>query len=259
MQNCKYYHLITHQVKILGIIPARYASTRFPAKALVDIGGKSMIQRVYEQAIQANKLDEIIIATDDDRIYHHVQQFGGNAIMTALEHQSGTDRCFEAYKKLGKSFDYIINIQGDEPFISPEPINELASVLDGKTELATLVKIIDATDILFNVNVPKAVLNIRNEVLYFSRHTIPHLRNVPDHEWLNNHTFYKHIGIYAYRSDVLAEITSLTVSSLEKAEALEQLRWLENGYTIKAVVTTDDSHGVDTPADLERVTKKFLS
>ena len=247
MQNCKYYHSITHQVKILGIIPARYASTRFPAKALVDIGGKSMIQRVYEQAIQAKKIDEIIIATDDSRIYNHVREFGGNAIMTSIEHQSGTDRCFEAFQKLGKNFEYIINIQGDEPFISPEPINELASVLDGVTELATLVKIIDTTDILFNVNVPKAVLNKRNEVLYFSRNTIPHLRNVPDHEWLNNHT------------DVLAAITSLTVSSLEKAEALEQLRWLENGYTIKAVVTTDDSHGVDTPADLDRVTKKFLS
>ena len=246
-------------MKILGIIPARYASTRFPAKALVDIGGKSMIQRVYEQSVQAKKLDEIIIATDDQRIFDHVTSFGGNAIMTSTEHQSGTDRCFEAYQKFNLKFDYIINIQGDEPFISPEPINELADVLDGQTELATLIKIIDSNDLLFNVNVPKAVINKRQEVMYFSRHTIPHLRNVPDNEWLNNHTFYKHIGIYAYRSDVLEAITTLTVSKLEKAEALEQLRWLENGYTIKAVITTDDSHGVDTPADLERVTKKFLS
>lgn len=245
-------------MRILGIIPARYASTRFPAKALVDIGGKSMIRRVYEQAVQANQLQKVVVATDHERIMEHVADFGGLAVMTSSEHQSGTDRCYEALSKTEGEFDYVINIQGDEPFINPEPINALARVLDGQTELATLVKIIDQEDLLFNVNVPKAVLNKRNEVMYFSRQTIPYLRNYETSEWMNHHTFYKHIGIYAYRADVLEAITRLPVSSLEKAEALEQLRWLENGYAIKAVVTNDDSHGVDTPEDLKKVTQKFL-
>ena len=246
-------------MQILGIIPARYASTRFPAKALVDIGGKSMIQRVYEQASKATRLSQVIVATDDQRIMDHVLTFGGKAVMTAENHQSGTDRCFEALIKTDGNYDYVINIQGDEPFISPEPIDRLADELNGSIELATLVKIIDSDDILFNPNVPKAVLNKRNEILYFSRQTIPYIRNREQDQWLENHTFYKHIGIYAYRSDVLAELTKLPVSSLEKAEALEQLRWLENGYSIKAVITSDDSHGVDTPDDLDRVSRKFLS
>ncbi|PWJ57489.1 3-deoxy-manno-octulosonate cytidylyltransferase (CMP-KDO synthetase) [Dyadobacter jejuensis] len=258
-QISKYYHSNTRPVQILGIIPARYASTRFPAKALVDIGGKSMIQRVYEQAIQADRLSKVIVATDDQRILDHVASFGGEAVMTSVDHQSGTDRCHEAFMSIGSHFDYVINIQGDEPFISPEPINELASVLDLSTELATLVKIIDSEDLLFNPNVPKVVLNARQEVLYFSRQTIPYLRGQEPADWLKQHTYYKHIGIYAYRIDVLSKITSLPVSSLEKAEALEQLRWLENGFRIRAVVTTDDSHGVDTPDDLDKVTKKFLS
>ncbi|CAG5069476.1 3-deoxy-manno-octulosonate cytidylyltransferase [Dyadobacter sp. CECT 9623] len=245
-------------MRILGIIPARYASTRFPAKALVDIGGKSMIQRVYEQSSKATKLDQVVVATDDERIQEHVKAFGGMVVMTSPDHQSGTDRCYEALLKIEGTFDYVINIQGDEPFISPEPIDHLAQVLDQKTELATLVKVIDQKDILFNPNVPKAVLNKKNEVMYFSRQTIPYLRNAEKEQWLDTHTFYKHIGIYAYRTDVLAEITKLPVSALEKAEALEQLRWLENGYAIKAVITSDDSHGVDTPDDLDRVTKKFL-
>ncbi|TLV01180.1 3-deoxy-manno-octulosonate cytidylyltransferase [Dyadobacter luticola] len=245
-------------MQILGIIPARYASTRFPAKALVDIGGKSMIRRVYEQSLKAKQLDHLVVATDDERIMDHVLSFGGNAVMTSTEHHSGTDRCFEAFSKTQGDFQYVINIQGDEPFISPEPIEELAGVLDGDTELATLVKVIDSMDILFNPNVPKAILNKRDEVMYFSRQTIPYLRNVEQDNWLKFHTFYKHIGIYAYRTDVLAEITKLSVSALEKAESLEQLRWLENGFSIKAVITSDDSHGVDTPDDLDRVTKKFL-
>ena len=246
-------------MRILGIIPARYASTRFPAKALVDIGGKSMIQRVYEQAVKATQLNQVVVATDDERILDHVAGFGGKAVMTSTDHHSGTDRCFEALNKTEGIYDYIINIQGDEPFISPEPIDELAKVLNNETELATLVKVIDSQDILFNPNVPKAVLNKRNEVMYFSRQTIPYVRNAESDVWLEAHTFYKHIGIYAYRADVLAEITKLPVSALERAEALEQLRWLENGYAIKAVITSDDSHGVDTPDDLDRVTKKFLS
>ena len=246
-------------MQILGIIPARYASTRFPAKALVDIGGKSMIQRVYEQASKATKLSQVIVATDDERILDHVLSFGGKVVMTSENHQSGTDRCFEALTKTEGHYDYVINIQGDEPFISPEPIDNLADELNGQTELATLVKIIDSEDILFNANVPKAVINNRMEIMYFSRQTIPYIRNQETDQWLKNHTFYKHIGIYAYRADVLAALTKLPVSSLEKAEALEQLRWLENGYSIKAVITSDDSHGVDTPDDLEKVTRKFLS
>nr|WP_295930519.1 3-deoxy-manno-octulosonate cytidylyltransferase [uncultured Dyadobacter sp.] len=246
-------------MRILGIIPARYASTRFPAKALVDIGGKSMIQRVYEQSSKATQLARVIVATDDERILEHVLGFGGNAVMTSQEHQSGTDRCFEALTQTAEQYDYVINIQGDEPFISPEPIDHLATVLNGETELATLVKVIDHDEILFNPNVPKAVLNKRHEVMYFSRQTIPYLRNAETADWLRTHVFYKHIGIYAYRADVLSEITKLPVSALEKAEALEQLRWLENGYAIRAVITSDDSHGVDTPDDLDRVTRKFLS
>jgi 3-deoxy-manno-octulosonate cytidylyltransferase (CMP-KDO synthetase) len=245
-------------VQILGIIPARYASTRFPAKALADIGGKSMIQRVYEQSVQAGKLSHVIVATDDERILEHVFAFGGQAVMTSTSHQSGTDRCFEALTKTEGNYDFVINIQGDEPFISPEPIDSLAEELDGQTELATLVKIIDSDDLLFNVNVPKAVLNVRREVMYFSRQTIPYLRNHENDQWLSNHVFYKHIGIYAYRTDVLEALTQLPVSALEKAESLEQLRWLENGYAIKAVITSDDSHGVDTPEDLKKVTQKFL-
>lgn len=246
-------------MQILGIIPARYASTRFPAKALVDIGGKSMIQRVYEQASKATKLSQVIVATDDERISDHVLSFGGKVVMTSENHQSGTDRCYEALLKTEGNYDYVINIQGDEPFISPEPIDNLANELNGLIELATLVKVIDSEDLLFNVNVPKAVLNVRREILYFSRQTIPYIRNHEKDQWLENHTFYKHIGIYAYRTDVLAALTKLPVSSLEKAEALEQLRWLENGYSIKAVITSDDSHGVDTPEDLDKVTRKFLS
>lgn len=217
-----------------------------------------MIRRVYEQAMQAGKLSKVVVATDDQRIMDHVLDFGGQAVMTSENHQSGTDRCYEALTKTDGQYDYVINIQGDEPFISPEPIDSLAHELNGVTELATLVKIIDQEDLLFNVNVPKAVLNIRNEVMYFSRQTIPYIRNHEAGEWLKNHVFYKHIGIYAYRSDVLEALTRLPVSTLEKAEALEQLRWLENGYAIKAVITNDDSHGVDTPEDLEKVSKKFL-
>lgn len=246
-------------MRILGIIPARYASMRFPAKALAEIDGKSMIQRVYEQVAKAIHIDEIVIATDDERIESHVQSFGGNVVMTSSEHRSGTDRCYEALTKNGEHFDYVINIQGDEPFIHPEQIDELADILDGTIQLGTMVKPIEDVEVLFNENVPKAILNSNRDVLYFSRQTIPFLRGVPREEWLNTHSFYKHIGIYAYRTDVLKAITKLEVSPLEKAEALEQLRWLENGFSIRAVVTQFDSHGVDTPEDLQTVKKKFLS
>jgi len=246
-------------LKILGIIPARYASVRFPAKALADIGGKSMIRRVYEQVSKARLISELVVATDDERIEAHVKAFGGNVVMTSPEHKSGTDRCYEALTLSGRAYDYVINIQGDEPFIQPGQIDELASILDGQVQLGTMVKPIEDQNVLFNENVPKAILNIHNDVVYFSRQTIPFLRGVPADQWLSRHRYYKHIGIYAYRADVLAAITRLEVSPLEKAEALEQLRWIENGFTIRAVVTGYDSYGVDTPDDLETVTRKFLS
>lgn len=245
-------------MQIVGIIPARYASTRFPAKALADIGGRSMIRRVYEQATQSSRLARVVVATDDPRIFEHVQAFGGQVVMTSPNHQSGTDRCFEALQYLEEVYDYVINIQGDEPFIQPSQINRLASVLNGQTQLATLVKVIEEEATLFNPNTPKVLLDHRRNVLYFSRQTIPYLRGIEPADWLTHHTFYKHIGIYAYRKDVLAQITQLPVSSLERAEALEQLRWLENGYPINAVITPDDSHGIDTPEDLVKVAERFL-
>lgn len=242
---------------ILGIIPARYASTRFPAKALADIGGKTMIQRVVEQARQAQLLNRVVVATDDRRIYDHVTGFGAEVVMTGLHHQSGTDRCQEAVEQLGYKPDYIVNIQGDEPFIQPRQIDLLTALLDGTTELATLVKRIDDQATLLNPNTPKVVLqqpaSQPAEALYFSRHSIPYQRGRPIDEWLRHHTYWKHIGLYAYRTDVLARITQLPPSSLEQAESLEQLRWLEAGYRIRTVETDLDTHGIDTPEDLARL------
>ena len=238
--------------QILGIIPARYASTRFPAKPLADIGGKSMIQWVYTQTSQSSKISKVVVATDDQRIFDHVKSFGGIVCMTSADHVSGTDRCFEALSKQTGKYDYVINVQGDEPFISPNQIDLLAGLLDGETQLATLAKKITDHETLFNPNVVKVVKNVNNEALYFSRSTIPHIRNTGDDQWLSKHIFFKHIGMYAYRSDVLAKITKLPVSGLEKAESLEQLRWLENGFRIKVAETEQETIGVDTPEDLEK-------
>ncbi|MBK0402519.1 3-deoxy-manno-octulosonate cytidylyltransferase [Adhaeribacter sp. BT258] len=239
-------------MSILGIIPARYASTRFPGKPLVEIGGKSMIRRVYEQAQKA-RLQKVVVATDDARIFEHVQSFGGNVVMTSENHESGTDRCFEAYRKNDEEFQYVINIQGDEPFIQPEQINLLADLLqDNSVQLATLIKKIHTTEELSNPNLPKVVTDIHGQALLFSRQTIPFLRNVPPHDWLLHHTFYKHIGIYGYRTDILEQITQLPMGKLEKAESLEQLRWLENGYKIRTAVTEIENLGIDTPEDLEK-------
>lgn len=239
-------------MKFTGIIPARYASTRFPGKPLVDMKGKTMIQRVYEQV--SIVLDSVYVATDDSRIYETVEAFGGRAIMTSEKHRSGTDRCEEAYYKIGEKSDVIINIQGDEPFIKPCQIEEIMKCFDSEdTQIATLVKAFDSTDewdVLMNPNSPKVVLNDKNEAMYFSRSIIPYLRNIPRQEWLLNHVFYKHIGMYAYRVDVLKEITKLPQSTLELAESLEQLRWLQNGYKIKVGITTQETIGIDTPDDL---------
>jgi len=240
-------------MEVLGIIPARYASTRFPGKPLININGKTMIKRVYEQAKSAG-LAEVLVATDDERILAHVQAFGGKAVMTAAHHQSGTDRCFEAYKLHDKPFEYIINIQGDEPFIRPEQINLVAACFAHPgTQLATLIKKITTAEELFNVNAPKVVINNAREALYFSRSPIPFCRNVPNDIWHQQHTYYKHIGIYGYRADILEQITQLPPSPLELAESLEQLRWLENGFRITTAVTEFETIGIDTLEDLLKV------
>lgn len=240
---------------ILGVIPARYASTRFPGKPLIDIQGKSMLQRVFEQAKKAHKLSDVIVATDDERIFKHVTDFGGNAYMTAPGHPSGTDRCFEAMRKTGIDYKYVINIQGDEPFIDPGQIDLLAGLCNGETELATLMIPVDSHDVLFDSGEVKITMNKDFEALYFSREVIPHIKGVDKKEWHKHFSYYRHVGMYAYRSDVLKKITTLVPSSLEKAESLEQLRWLENGFKIKLAVTTHDSHCIDTPEDVEKVLK----
>lgn len=244
-------------MNILGIIPARYASTRFPGKPLADIAGKSMVQRVYEQVKKSTSISEAVVATDNQQIFEHVIGFGGRVCMTKENHVSGTDRCYEALTLQEKSFDYVINIQGDEPFIQPEQIDLLARVLDGETEIATLVKKIEDPEHLFNPNVVKAVVATSGEALYFSRSTVPHIRNTPENEWLTKHAFYKHIGMYAYRADVLKRLTELPVSPLEKAESLEQLRWLENGFRIAVAETKTETIGIDTPEDLTRALQNF--
>jgi 3-deoxy-manno-octulosonate cytidylyltransferase (CMP-KDO synthetase) len=239
-------------MRILGVIPARYASTRFPAKPLAVIEGKSMIQWVYSQVSQSKSLQSVVVATDDQRIYDHVTAFGGKVSMTSPDHASGTDRCFETLTQQSDKFDYVINIQGDEPFISPSQIDLVAKMLDGNTELATLAKKITDQETLFNPNVVKLVKTINNVALYFSRSTIPHIRNSSNDQWLSKHTFFKHIGMYAYRADILEKITQLPISLLEKAESLEQLRWLENGFKIKVAETDLETIGVDTPDDLDK-------
>lgn len=244
-------------MNFIAIIPARCASSRFPGKPLADMAGKSMIQRVYEQVQKA--VSEVWVATDNVSIFEAVETFGGKAIMTSEAHRSGTDRVYEAYVKIGKGCDVVINIQGDEPFIQPAQIKTLMDCFEsGDTQLATLVKPFrkeDGFETLFNPNSPKVIINKRNEAIYFSRSIIPYIRDVHHTEWLDKHTFYKHIGMYAYRGDVLKEITKLPQSSLEIAESLEQLRWIENGYKIKIGFTDIETIGIDTPDDLERALK----
>ncbi|PJB14566.1 MAG: 3-deoxy-manno-octulosonate cytidylyltransferase [Flavobacteriales bacterium CG_4_9_14_3_um_filter_32_8] len=244
-------------MKIIGIIPSRFGSTRFPGKPLVKINGKTMIERVYHQAKKAKSLTEVIVATDDERIFKHVKSFGGKVIMTSSAHQSGTERCAEVINKLKEKYDVVINIQGDEPFINPEQINQLSLCFeDVKTDIATLIKKIDAEEELFNLNRPKVDIDENNFAKMFSREAIPPIKNVAKENWLKKHTYYKHIGIYGYRTTVLKKISQLPPSPLEIKEKLEQLRWLENGYTIKIAVTTHEGIAIDTPADLEKITFK---
>lgn len=246
-------------MKFLGIIPARYASSRFPGKPLIDIEGKTMIQRVYEQVKKSTKLNEVVVATDDQRIAQTVLSFGGKVVMTAEHHQSGTDRCAEVITNI-EGYDVAINIQGDEPFIDPAQIDLLANCFeDTTTQIATLVKEITAEEELFNVNIPKVVRNSKGEAIYFSRQTIPFLRAVEKDQWLQKQKFYKHIGIYAYQVDTLKALTQLPISMLEEAEALEQLRWLENGYAIQTAITTHETVAVDTKEDLAKILRLFFN
>lgn len=241
-------------MELAAIIPARYASTRFPGKPLVPIRGISMIQRVYESVSRLELLDQVVVATDDERIYRHVRSFGGEAVMTSPDHQSGTERCAEALEKLREYPDIVLNVQGDEPFIDPEHLRQILGCFeDSDTQIATLIKRIERPDELFNPNVPKVVCNERGMALYFSRSTIPYLRGPEPSEWLQTHAFYKHIGLYGYRGHVLQQIAQLPAGSLEQAEKLEQLRWLEAGYLIRVAETRTENLAIDTPEDLERL------
>ena len=245
-------------MKFIGIIPARYASSRFPGKPLAMLGGKMVIERVVEQV--SSILDNVYVATDDQRIYDAVTGFGGRAIMTRTDHQSGTDRIREAYEKIGEDFDVIINIQGDEPFIQRSQIKTVMDCFnDENTQIATLGKLFTTMEAVRNPNSPKIVIDNNGYALYFSRSEIPFVRNVDEKEWINKYPFMKHIGLYAYRSNVLKEITERPQSSLELAESLEQLRWLQNGYKIKVGTTDVETVGIDTPDDLKRAEEYLLS
>jgi len=238
-------------MKFIGLIPARYASTRFPGKPLALLNGKPVIQHVYEQA--AKVLDAVYVATDDERIYNKVLAFGGKAVMTSTEHHSGTDRIEEALEKIGGDFDVVVNIQGDEPFIAQSQIETLCQCfVDKATQIATLGKPFECIEAAENPNSPKIVVDNRGYALYFSRSIIPFVRGTERQDWLSKYPFLKHLGIYAYRTNVLKEITKLPQSSLELAESLEQLRWLQNGYRIKVGLTDVETVGIDTPDDLQR-------
>ncbi len=243
-------------MKFIAIIPARYASTRFPGKPLAILGGKPVIQRVYEQV--SSVLDEVYVATDDDRIFQAVEAFGGRAVMTSDRHRSGTDRIQEAATTIGTDADVVINVQGDEPFIHPSQIESLCRCFDNPTtQIATLGKPFETIEAVKNPNSPKIVVDNQGFALYFSRSVIPFVRGVDEAEWLSRYPFLKHLGLYAYRREVLREVTQLPMSSLETAESLEQLRWLQNGYRIRVAETNIETVGIDTPDDLERA-EQFL-
>jgi 3-deoxy-manno-octulosonate cytidylyltransferase (CMP-KDO synthetase) len=244
-------------MNFIGIIPARYQSSRFPGKPLAKIKNKPMIQWVYENASKA--LPYVCVATDDDRIFDAVKAFGGEVVKTLPTHQSGTDRCAEAALKVAstRKFDIVVNIQGDEPFVKPEQIELIKSCFESETEIATLVKKVDSEEELFNPNRPKVVLDKNDFALYFSRSPIPYFRGEENKNWVKKHTFWSHIGMYAFKADVLQKITQLEQGKLELAESLEQLRWLENGYKIKTAETTSATIGIDTPEDLEAALQLF--
>ncbi len=247
-------------MKVIGVIPARFNSSRFPGKPLCVINGITMIERVYKQAIKCKHLSAVIVATDDQRILNHVIEFGGNAVLTSSEHETGTNRCYEALNKYEKStkqeFDIVINIQGDEPFINPSDVDILAqSFVKSAIQIVTLRKKITDYNELISPNVVKVVVGVNNKALYFSRQTIPYITATEEKKWLENATFFKHIGIYAYRTDVLRQIAYLKPSVLEINEKLEQLRWLENGISVFALETQSESHAVDVPNDILKIEK----
>ncbi|MDZ7876317.1 MAG: manno-octulosonate cytidylyltransferase [Saprospiraceae bacterium] len=266
-------------MKILGVIPARYASTRFLGKPLVDINGKSMIQCVYEQAKCCKSLARVVVATDDERIFKHVESFGGDVVMTADTHQSGTDRCAEVVENvnfeiqsaflnsndapvIGKItprfegiFTAVINIQGDEPFIQPEQIEKIADILRGGKSIATLAKRLTTQKDIDNPNIVKVVFDAQGKALYFSRSPIPFIRHLDKKLWAKSGLFFKHIGLYGYKTSVLLDIARLAPSNLEQTESLEQLRWLENGYDIGVIETDLETIGIDTPEDLKKIKK----
>jgi 3-deoxy-manno-octulosonate cytidylyltransferase (CMP-KDO synthetase) len=244
---------------IVGIIPARYESSRFPGKPLIDIKGKTMIQRVVERAQQSNLLSDVVVATDDQRIYDHVHALGVKVVMTSANHPSGTDRCYEALTKLDISYQYVINIQGDEPMLEAAQIDELAQILnDGNVQLATQIASVDDAETLWSEGEVKVVLNERGEAMYFSRSVIPYIKGKSKDEWHAHHPYWRHVGMYAYRADVLENLTKLPLASLEKAESLEQLRWLQAGFAIQCVPTKYNSYCVDTPEDLEALLPMIL-
>ncbi len=240
-------------MSFIAIIPARYASTRFPGKPLAVIEGKTMIQRVFEQA--SKSFEHVYVATDDKRIAENVESFGGKFVMTSKKHKSGTDRCAEAVDmiqdKTNIKFDVVVNVQGDEPFVQPEQFEQIKRPFKLKrTQIATLAKPINNMDDIFNINKPKIVLNQKSEAIYFSRSPIPYFRGKKENKWIHNHLYYKHIGLYAYRYDILKEIALLKLTPLEIAESLEQLRWIENGYKIKVEFTEHETVSIDTKKDL---------
>jgi len=238
-------------MKYIAVIPARYASTRFPGKPLAVLGGKTVIQRVYEQV--SSVLSEVYVATDDERIREAVAGFGGQAVMTRSDHKSGTDRIQEAVEKIATDADIVINVQGDEPFIQPAQVETLMHLFDApETQIGTLGKRFESMEAVENPNSPKIVTDARGFALYFSRSVIPFVRGKESREWFGEYPFLKHLGIYAYRREVLAAVTRLPQSPLEKAESLEQLRWLENGYRIRVGLTDVETVGIDTPEDLQR-------
>jgi len=239
-------------MKILGIIPVRFHSTRFPGKALADVHGKTMVQRVYEQVKQAKGLDQVLVATDHSKILNHITEFGGKVCMTSENHPSGTDRCREALEMEKDSYDFVINIQGDEPFVNPLQIEDLIKSLSRDVQISTQAKLIEKKKSLIDPNCVKVLIDAKGKAIYFSRSPLPYQRDRSINSWMANHQYYQHIGIYAYRSDVLKKLTELPVSKLEQAEGLEQLRWLENGYSINVQKTHFHAHGIDTPEDLEQ-------
>ena len=250
-------------MNIIGIIPSRYASTRFPGKPLAMINGKSMVQRVYEQALKTHNLSKVVVATDDDRIFNHVKSFGGEAVMTATSHINGTSRCLEALEILESqqtvsSIDAVINIQGDEPFVRPEDIDNITTLFsDGKADIVTLAIKISQPDEIIDPNTVKVVMDVNKFALYFSRQAVPYVRGVQTEQWQRCHDFFKHIGLYGCRTDILKKIALLPPSPLESSEKLEQLRWLENGFRIKVKTTDFESLSVDTPDDLKKITGKI--